>query len=192
MSKSITIPTNCNPYIVVINNHVYVYKAGETIEVPDEVAEAIEDAIELVPKQNTRVSRVASLINRSITELNANDFAGVENIGNYAFSYCTMLTSVSFSSTVTSIGLAAFSYCSGLKRFIVPNTISSIAGYAFSGCTGLQRVIMRPTTPPKIQAETFINVPDTCVFEVPSEALEAYKTAPNWSALASRIVAIEE
>ena len=41
MSKTITIPTNCNPYIVVINNHVYAYRAGDTIEVPDEVAEAI-------------------------------------------------------------------------------------------------------------------------------------------------------
>ena len=50
MSKTITIPTNCNPYVVVINNHVYTYKAGETIEVPDEVAEAIEDAIRLESK----------------------------------------------------------------------------------------------------------------------------------------------
>lgn len=50
MSKTITIPTNCNPYIVVINNHVYTYKAGETVEVPDEVAEAIEDAIALESK----------------------------------------------------------------------------------------------------------------------------------------------
>lgn len=48
--KTIQIPTNCNPYIVVINNHVYTYKAGETAEVPDEVAEAIEDALELEPK----------------------------------------------------------------------------------------------------------------------------------------------
>jgi hypothetical protein len=41
--KTIQIPTNCNPYVVVINNHVYTYKAGETAEVPDEVAEVIEN-----------------------------------------------------------------------------------------------------------------------------------------------------
>ena len=39
--KTITIPTYNNPFVVVINNKVYQYKGGETIEVPDEVAEAI-------------------------------------------------------------------------------------------------------------------------------------------------------
>ena len=48
--KTIQIPTNSNPFIVNINNNVYQYRAGDTIEVPDDVAEAIEDALELVPK----------------------------------------------------------------------------------------------------------------------------------------------
>lgn len=39
--KTITIPTYNNPFIVNINNKEYTYKAGETIEVPDEVAEVI-------------------------------------------------------------------------------------------------------------------------------------------------------
>ena len=45
--KTITIPTYNNPFIVVINNKVYQYKGGETIEVPDEVAEAIENSQEV-------------------------------------------------------------------------------------------------------------------------------------------------
>ena len=48
--KAIQIPKNSNPFIVVINNKAYSYAAGEAVEVPDEVAEAIEDAIALEPK----------------------------------------------------------------------------------------------------------------------------------------------
>lgn len=41
--KTIQIPMNSNPFTVVINNKEYSYTAGQTIEVPDEVAEAIEN-----------------------------------------------------------------------------------------------------------------------------------------------------
>lgn len=39
--KTIQIPTTSNPFIVSINNQVYSYRAGTTVEVPDEVAEVI-------------------------------------------------------------------------------------------------------------------------------------------------------
>ncbi len=42
MSKTVTIPNCKNPYVVIINNKKYIYTAGETVEVPDEVAEVIE------------------------------------------------------------------------------------------------------------------------------------------------------
>lgn len=41
--KSISIPTHNNPFTVIINNKEYTYKGGETIEVPDEVAELLEN-----------------------------------------------------------------------------------------------------------------------------------------------------
>ena len=46
MSKVVTIPTCMNPYVVIVNNREYSYTAGETVEVPDEVAEVIEGHIE--------------------------------------------------------------------------------------------------------------------------------------------------
>jgi hypothetical protein len=42
MSKVVTIPNCRNPYVVIINSKTYSYNAGETVEVPDEVAEAID------------------------------------------------------------------------------------------------------------------------------------------------------
>lgn len=46
MAKTITIPNCKNPYVVIINNRRYVYTAGETVEVSDEVAEVIQHDID--------------------------------------------------------------------------------------------------------------------------------------------------
>lgn len=62
MSKSITIPTNRGSRItVVINEEEYVYAAGETVTVPNEVAALIEDAIANEPS-GTRVSADDALL----------------------------------------------------------------------------------------------------------------------------------
>ena len=65
---------------------------------------------------------------------------GVTNIGNYAFSGCTGLTSVTLPDSVTSIGDGVFSGCSGLTSVTIPDSVTSIGSYAFSSCTGLTSV----------------------------------------------------
>lgn len=42
MAKTVTIPKHMNPYRVWVNGVLYEYPAGATVEVPDEVAEIIE------------------------------------------------------------------------------------------------------------------------------------------------------
>ena len=64
----------------------------------------------------------------------------VTSIGDYAFSYCSGLTSVTIPNSVTSINEYAFSGCSGLTSVTIPNTVTSIGEYAFSGCSGLTSV----------------------------------------------------
>ena len=66
---------------------------------------------------------------------------GVTGIGDYAFSYCTGLTSVTIPNSVTSIGDYAFSGCTGLTSVTIPDSVTSIGYEAFSGCTGLKEVI---------------------------------------------------
>ena len=58
-------------------------------------------------------------------------------IGEYAFSDCSGLTSVTIPNSVTSIGNGAFSSCSGLTSVTIPNSVTSIGGYAFYDCSGL-------------------------------------------------------
>ena len=48
--KTVKIPSDYNPYIVVVNGVTYAYKAGTTQEVPDEVAAVIENYNKLSPK----------------------------------------------------------------------------------------------------------------------------------------------
>ena len=65
---------------------------------------------------------------------------GVTGIGDYAFSYCTGLTSVTIPDSVTSIGERAFLNCTGLTSVTVPDSVTSIEESAFSDCTGLTSV----------------------------------------------------
>ena len=63
----------------------------------------------------------------------------VTSIGNYAFSGCSVLTSITIGNSVTSIGDYAF-WCSGLTSVAIPNGVTSIGESAFSNCSGLTSV----------------------------------------------------
>ena len=64
----------------------------------------------------------------------------VTSIGDFAFSYCKGLTSVTIGNSVTSIGSSAFWDCTGLKSITIPDSVTSIGKSAFSGCAGLTSV----------------------------------------------------
>ena len=61
-------------------------------------------------------------------------------IGDYTFYGCTGLTSVTIPNSVTSIGNSAFNGCSGLTSITIPNSVTSIGDYAFKNCTGLTSI----------------------------------------------------
>jgi hypothetical protein len=64
----------------------------------------------------------------------------VTKIGNYAFNFCTSLTSITIPSSVTSIGNYAFSDCTSLKSITIPNSVTSIGSHAFSNCKSLTSI----------------------------------------------------
>jgi len=65
---------------------------------------------------------------------------GVTSIGNYAFFYCTSLTSVMIPVSVISIGEDAFSSCTSLTSAAIPSSVTSIESGAFRDCTSLKGV----------------------------------------------------
>ena len=67
---------------------------------------------------------------------------GAESIGDFAFSGCSVLTSVTIPGSVTTIGRCAFSSCTGLTKIVIPEGVTTIEGGAFYWCKGLTNVTM--------------------------------------------------
>ena len=65
---------------------------------------------------------------------------GVASIGNYAFSGCTSLTSITIPDGVTSIGEAAFDSCTSLTSIVVSDSVTTIDKRAFNNCYNLTTV----------------------------------------------------
>ncbi len=78
----------------------------------------------------------------------------VTGVGDYAFQYCTSLTSVTIPDSVTSIGDSTFQYCYGLTNVTIPNGITNIGNSAFYYCTSLISVTI-PSSVTNIGDSTF-------------------------------------
>lgn len=66
--------------------------------------------------------------------------SAVTRIGDYMFSNCHELISITIPNHVNYIGKAAFSYCENLKSFQIPNQITSIERSTFYECSSLTSV----------------------------------------------------
>ena len=64
----------------------------------------------------------------------------VTAIGDSAFSWCNLLTSITIPKSVTSIGNSAFSGCSNLTSITIPDNVTIIGTYAFYYCSSLTTV----------------------------------------------------
>ena len=78
------------------------------------------------------------------------------NIGDYAFSDCTELTSITIPNSVTNIGSSAFEDCSGLTSVTISNSVTNIGSSAFGYCTGLTNVTI-PNSVTSIGYHAFYN-----------------------------------
>ena len=102
---------------------------------------------------------------------------GVTSIGNYTFSGCSGLTSVIIPDGVTSIGNYTFSGCSGLTSITIPDSVTSIGSYAFSGCSGLTSITI-PDSVTSISSYAFNGCSGLTSITV-EEGNEIYHSAGN-------------
>jgi hypothetical protein len=73
---------------------------------------------------------------------------GITNVGYAAFSYCTRLTNVTTGNSVTSIGDGAFYNCTQLSTFTIPSGITSIGRDVFVNCINLTAIMWTHSIPP--------------------------------------------
>jgi len=66
--------------------------------------------------------------------------SSVTSIGAYAFDGCSNLTSIMLPMGVWYIGFCAFRDCSSLMSITIPNGVTSIGHFAFDGCTSLASI----------------------------------------------------
>ena len=64
----------------------------------------------------------------------------VTSIGNFAFSNCASLTSITIPNSATEIGYGAFSGCTNLTSITIPNSVTEIGGSAFYDCISLTSI----------------------------------------------------
>ena len=78
----------------------------------------------------------------------------VTKIGDYAFSSCNSLSSVTIPNSVTSIGHSAFLDCRNLTSVSLPNSVTTIGDNAFAQCYSLTSMII-PNSVTSLGADAF-------------------------------------
>lgn len=96
------------------------------------------------------------------------------------------LTSYTIPDNVTSIGDWAFSHCESLESVTIPKNVASIGNGAFAyGALG-KVLYCKPTTPPKLISDFSYTFYIAKIY-VPHSAVDAYKSADEWSEYANKI-----
>ena len=92
----------------------------------------------------------------------------VTAIGNYAFYYCSALTSLTLPNSVTTIGNYAFYYCTGLTCLTLPSSVTTIGNFAFANCSGLTGDLTLPNSVTTIGERAFYNCTGLTSLTLPS------------------------
>lgn len=136
-------------------------------------------------------------------------------IGWQAFQQCSKVTISEIPPTVSVIQQSAFRECVGIKQLTIPPMVSILEANTFYACWNLESVVMggqitvirsqcfgvctklmsitiNQQNPPQLFSDALTNVPPTCAIYVPSDSVDTYKAATNWSARADYIQAIPQ
>ena len=104
---------------------------------------------------------------------------GVTDIGGYAFSYCSSLTSITIPSGVTDIGESAFYGCSSLTSITIPSSVTDIGGSAFSDCSSLTSITI-PDSVTFIGGSAFYGCSSLTNITIPSRVTSIGDCAFAW------------
>lgn len=104
--------------------------------------------------------------------------------------WATDCSEVQMPSGVTGLGDYCFSSCIALTSITLPESVNSIGLLCFYECTSLTLATVLPAIPPSLGFAAFAGVHASFNIKVHSPYVDAYKTATNWTEYASIISAI--
>lgn len=145
-------------------------------------------------------SLVSMIIPDSVVKIGSSAFSGCSNlesveisknlseIGASLFTDCIKLKSITIPENVVKIYSRAFLNCSSITSLVFPKNVTYIGELVASSCYSLQSITVLPAQVPIL--ENINALEGTYPIYIPSESVDAYKTAPGWSEYANRLQAI--
>lgn len=103
----------------------------------------------------------------------------IREISNYAFWFCTELTSVEISDSITRIG-SAFKGCTSLSNVSIGKAVGIIESYAFGECLSLNSITIYSTYC-TASNDSFYGVSANATVNVPCGTSTSYSIATGWS-----------
>ena len=173
----------------------YNYETGELVEPEEPGFTESEYAIEYTSADgNTVIPYDWSAFGANIEDITCVNGDGVlyfdspvTTIGDYAFYNRKNLSSITIPDSVTTIGEYAFSGCASLSSIVIGANVQAIGLCAFAGCFSLTEIYCKSITPPAVVSWMFEHNSGLVIY-VPTESVEAYKSAEYWSGYANAIV----
>ena len=125
-----------------------------------------------------KYSRCLTIGDTIITNLVIPD--SVTEIKPYAFYNCSNLRSLKTPDCVTNIGVSAFLGCDHLTNITLGSGLQTIGENAFGGCTQVVRIKSYSTEAPTVQSNTFSDLSDNVIVNVPCGSGSIYENAAYW------------
>lgn len=164
-----------------------------------------EGVSSIVTKAYNHTEIVSISIPESVTSIGNSAFYGCMKLKSlripsrvtlYAYELtqnCGTLGDVQLPEGLTTIGGYAFKNCYLLAKIVLPSTLQKCESVQhFMACSSLKTIIVKATTPPIINGDSFNSTPPEKIIYVPDESVETYKAASNWANLAENIRPMSE
>ena len=165
----------------------YDFKSGDLYY--DITSSSAPYTVEVTYEKWSSSSNYAGLTSATIPETvtyNGTTYS-VTSIGDYAFRYCSSLSSITIPNSVTSIGDYAFYYCSSLSSITIPNSVTSIGSCAFFDCSSLTSITI-PNSVTSIGSSAFYDCSALTSITIPNSVTSIGEYAFNGCSSLSSVV----
>ena len=166
---------------------------SQSFLVRDTAAEDMLISRSVTQYENDRVTEIGESAFQSAKNLRVVSFPNATHMRSYAFNYCSALVEVNVPK-VQLLANGCLTNCTALEVISLP-AAKTIYNYSFSNCTKLRALLLPGAAVPTVQASVFTGTKianKTGYIYVRDDLVSKYKTATNWSALASQIRPISE